>query len=293
MVTGVSDTNVRSPSGTIANIPWRRAGVKHNPNEIYLDIVEEIDAVLDVVGNVISFDVSGRLEVQSKLSGIPDLLLTFKDPAVIDDCSFHPCVRYARYEADNVVSFVPPDGNFKLMRYRVKSSALHMGFTPPIICTPMLRYGQTSGTADDGLKGSIDIKLVARSISTLFNMEGKKGSVVIEDVSVTIPFGKFVKTATLNVNVGQVLYDEASKVAKWTIGNLNENMRPELTGTMKLDGTQKKSDEKPPLNITWKIPLASLSGLSVAGLSVTGERYKPYKGVRNIAKSGRFQVRCS
>ncbi len=135
---------------------------------LYLDIVEEIDAVLDVVGNVICFDVSGCLEVQSKLSGICDLLLTFKDPAVIDDSSFHPFVRYARYEADSVVSFVPPDGNFKL----------------------------------------------------------------------------------------------------------------------KLDGTQKKSDAKPPLSITWKIPLASLSGLSVAALSVTGERYKPYTGSRSVAVDG-------
>ena len=122
MVTGVS-SEVSSPkaqSGTLPNIPWRRAGVRHTPNEIYLDIVEEIDAVVDVVGNVISFDVAGSVEIQSKLSGIPDLLLSFKDPSIIDDCSFHPCVRYARYESSNIVSFVPPDGSFTLMRYRVK-----------------------------------------------------------------------------------------------------------------------------------------------------------------------------
>ena len=69
-------------------------------------------------------------------------------------------------------------------------------------------------------------------------------------------------------------------------------MRPHLTGVMKLDGT-KRPDENPTLSITWNIPLVSLSGLTVGGLSVTGERYKPYKGVRNIVKSGRFQVRCS
>ena len=271
--------------------------MRHSPNEIYLDIVEEIDAIVDIVGNVISFDVAGSIQIQSKLSGIPDLLLTFKDPTVIDDCSFHPCVRYSRYEENQIVSFVPPDGNFTLMRYRVKSSALHMGFTPPIICAPMLRYGNgdSKGGAGDehaALNGSIDVKITARSISTLFNMESRKGSVAIEDVSVAIPFPKNVKTANLKVNVGQVLYDEASKVAKWTIGNLDEKMRPQLTGVMKLDGT-KRPDENPPLSITWKIPLASLSGLAVGGLSITGEGYKPYKGVRNIAKSGRFQVRCS
>jgi AP-3 complex subunit mu len=288
---GVSETNPRAPSGTLPNIPWRRAGVRHNPNEIYLDIIEEVDAVLDSVGNVISFDVAGCIQIQSKLSGIPDLLLTFKDPTIIDDCSFHPCVRYARYETDRLISFVPPDGNFTLMRYRVRPSVLKMGFTPPIICMPSFRYevGTATGSPMNGL---IDIKLSARSISTLFNMESRKSGVTIEEVSVTIPFPKIVKTANLKVNFGQVLYDEASKIAKWTVGNLDDKMKLQLTGEMKLESTR-RPDENPPLGITWKIPSTSLSGLSVGGLSVTGEYYKPYKGVRNIAKSGRFQIRCS
>jgi AP-3 complex subunit mu len=41
----------------------------------------------------------------------------------------------------------------------------------------------------------------------------------------------------------------------------------------------------------WKVPMASLSGLAVASLVLTNERYKPYKGVRAIAKSGKFQIR--
>ena len=60
--------------------------------------------------------VTGVVQANSRLSGIPDLTLTFVDPAVIDDCSFHPCVRYNRFEQDSVVSFVPPDGAFELMR---------------------------------------------------------------------------------------------------------------------------------------------------------------------------------
>lgn len=54
---------------------------------------------------------------------------------VIDDCSFHPCVRYGRFEKDRVVSFVPPDGQFELMRYRVPDH-LQMNVTPPVYCNP-------------------------------------------------------------------------------------------------------------------------------------------------------------
>lgn len=47
------------------------------------------------------------------------LQLIFANPAIIEDCSFHPCVRYARFEREQVVSFVPPDGAFQLMSVRV------------------------------------------------------------------------------------------------------------------------------------------------------------------------------
>lgn len=49
---------------------------------------------------------------------MPDLSLSFNQPHIVDDVSFHPCVRYNRWEQNKVVSFVPPDGQFKLMSYR-------------------------------------------------------------------------------------------------------------------------------------------------------------------------------
>lgn len=57
---------------------------------------------------------------------------------VIDDCSFHPCVRYGRFEKERVVSFVPPDGHFELMRYRVRDH-LQMNVIPPVFCNPTVR----------------------------------------------------------------------------------------------------------------------------------------------------------
>lgn len=33
-----------------------------------------------------------------KLSGMPDLSLTFVNPRLFDDVSFHPCVRFRRWE---------------------------------------------------------------------------------------------------------------------------------------------------------------------------------------------------
>lgn len=38
--------------------------------------------------------------------------------ALPQDVTFHPCVNLGRFNAEKVVSFVPPDGEFELMKYR-------------------------------------------------------------------------------------------------------------------------------------------------------------------------------
>ena len=67
---------------------------------------------------VINSSIYGRIESQCKLSGMPDLTLIWANPRIIDDASFHPCVRYNRYEMEKIISFIPPDGEFTLMKYR-------------------------------------------------------------------------------------------------------------------------------------------------------------------------------
>jgi len=114
---------------------------------------------------------------------------------------------------------------------------------------------------------------------------------LIEDVVVTIPFPQVVRTATLTVNAGTCLYDEATKVARWTISKIDKTKNCQLTGTMMLTGA--RPEESPPLQLEWKVPQASVSGLAVSGLSVVNENYKPYKGVRTLTKAGKFTVRCS
>lgn len=41
------------------------------------------------------------------------------NPKLFDDTSFHPCVRFKRWESERVLSFIPPDGNFRLMSYHI------------------------------------------------------------------------------------------------------------------------------------------------------------------------------
>ena len=39
----------------------------------------------------------------------------------MEDVRFHQCVRLARFENDRTISFVPPDGEFNLLHYRLNT----------------------------------------------------------------------------------------------------------------------------------------------------------------------------
>ena len=42
----------------------------------------------------------------------------------LEDVKFHQCVRLSRFENDRTISFIPPDGEFELMSYRLNT---HVG----------------------------------------------------------------------------------------------------------------------------------------------------------------------
>ena len=64
---------------------------------------------------------------------MPDCTLTFEDPYKLDDCAFHPCVRYQRFEVDQQLSFIPPDGKFKLLSFVARCVFAY----PAVSCLPM------------------------------------------------------------------------------------------------------------------------------------------------------------
>lgn len=39
----------------------------------------------------------------------------------LEDTKFHQCVRLSRFENDRTISFIPPDGEFELMSYRLNT----------------------------------------------------------------------------------------------------------------------------------------------------------------------------
>lgn len=44
----------------------------------------------------------------------------------LEDVKFHQCVRLSRFENDRTISFIPPDGEFELMSYRLNTHVSNM-----------------------------------------------------------------------------------------------------------------------------------------------------------------------
>jgi AP-3 complex subunit mu len=84
------------------------------------------------------------------------------------------------------------------------------------------------------------------------------------------------------------------QVAKWTIGKLSKDQSPTLNGSVLFHNLSTvDTEDAPSIQLHWKVPMASVSGLAVAGLQLTNETYRPYKGVRVVTKSGKYQIRSN
>lgn len=271
-ITGSSNVGDTLPTGQLSNVPWRRAGVKYTNNEAYFDVIEEIDTIIDKSGTTVFAEIQGVIEACVRLSGMPDLTLSFMNPRLLDDVSFHPCVRFKRWEAERVLSFVPPDGNFTLMTYHVNSQNL--------VAIPVY-VKQNISFFDSGSCGRLDITIGPKQTM------GK----TVESLSVTVPMPKTVLSVNLTASQGTYTYDLPTKVLVWDIGKLNPQKLPNLKGTLSLQSGVPKPDDNPSLSVGLKIQQLAISGLKVSRLDMFGEKYKPFKGVKYLTKAGKFQVR--
>lgn len=67
----------------------------------------------------------------------------------MEDVKFHQCVRLSRFENDRTISFIPPDGEFELMSYRLSTpvkpliwveAAVRVSYPFPVSYIPRLAY---------------------------------------------------------------------------------------------------------------------------------------------------------
>ncbi|KAI9591176.1 AP-3 complex subunit MU-1 [Syncephalis fuscata] len=257
-VASVTNTTETSLSGNISSLPWRRGDVRYSNNEIYFDILEDMDVITDSKGHAVTAEIFGTVQCNC----MPDLSLSFTNPTLLADASFHPCIRYPMFQSDRVISFVPPDGKFKLLQYRL----LHK-LPLPVIVSPRLQ-------------SRLEVSLLTR----------QTGGKAVEDTRLTVPLPPQATNIHVSANYGHVRCEPSNKIIYWNVDNISDKERlPMLTATFNCPENTPKSGYTAQLD--FRIDGFAASGLRVSGLALHGESYTHFKGLRSITNSGRYQIR--
>lgn len=253
-----------------SQIPWRRSNVRHTSNEMYVDIVETLSVTYAPSGRPLAAFANGSIAFTSKVSGVPDLLLSLragsgpgadKVKRTMERPVFHPCVRLARWRDHAELSFVPPDGRFVLAGYDVDLldplasplSAKAQDLNLPASIEIRTGLGATgsdfevrltvshrfyTGSGSSGVSSgtgsaaatSLSNNLGAPRPSTLRGNSGEAKAPLLEDLTVSIP----ITTAVRNISDLRATKGEAH----WSPGDAS---------------------------IEWKISAKEAAGISSAG----------------------------
>ncbi|KAK8468016.1 hypothetical protein PHAVU_007G203200 [Phaseolus vulgaris] len=229
IVTG-SNSNVSDtlPRATASCIPWRTSEPKYSNNEVYVELVEEMDAIIN---------------------------------------RFHPCVRFRPWESHQILSFVPPDGQFKLMSYRVRE----LKSTPIYVKPQLISDGGTC------------------HLSVLVGIRNDPGK-TIDSVTVQFQLPPFILSADLTSNHGTVNI-LAKKTCIWSIGQIPKDKAPSMSGLLVVETGLERLHVFPSFQVGFRIMGVALSGLQIDKLDLKNEPGRFYKGFRALTRAGQFDVR--
>ena len=244
---GLKQQLTLNPINTGPAIPWRQANVRHTSNELYVDIVEMLSVTLAPSGRPLAAFANGSIAFTSKISGVPDLLLTLSASGgklglekAIELPVFHPCVRLARWkERPGELSFVPPDGKFMLAGYEVDlmpsnsdmKSWLSTNLQLPVSIEVSKSLGPTGLDFEVRLILSSTFPGASSSAPASRPNVGARGSgrstpifgssasgPTLQDVVVTVRIPAAVRNITdLRASRGEAYYTPAESVVEWRI----------------------------------------------------------------------------
>eukprot|EP00850_Spirogloea_muscicola_P023545 SM000366S13815 [mRNA] locus=s366:14625:17424:+ [translate_table: standard] len=235
---GSAAAAVALPEAAASMVPWRSAGVRRAANDIQADLHDRLDAVFGRDGALLRCEAIGEVRCTSRLSGVPDVTLAFTQPRLLDDVAFHPCVRFRAWEADRRLSFVPPDGTFKLMTYRVRRPAS----APPLYVKPQLKF-ETGGSGH--------LSVIVGSRGTIAR-KGATAAASPDSIVVRVPFA------------------HTAVVCTWRLGTLPKEGVPSMAAALRLAPSAGPPSFPPAIAVDFRMPGASLSGVHIERLHVDG-----------------------
>ena len=186
----------------------------------------------------------------------------------LEDLKFHQCVRLSKFENEKIISFIPPDGDFDLMSYRLTTS-----IKPLILCDVKVQTYSNS---------RVEIFCKAKA-------QIKKKSVAT-NVEILIPVPNDADTPTFKYSHGSIKWVPEKSAILWKIrsfpGGKEYSMRAELLlpSISNINDTKVKR----PIQVKFQIPYFTTSGIQVRYLKINEPtlQYKSYPWVRYVTQNG-------
>jgi AP-4 complex subunit mu-1 len=288
-VMGTMSTTTKA--STAANVPIAMMNTRGgaNKNEIYVDIVERLTILFSNTGYVVNSSIDGSILMKSYLSGNPELRLALNEDLVIgkgngsygsvvlDDCNFHECVHLDEFETSRTLHFLPPDGEFAVLNYRITAD-----YRAPFKLYPTI---EESGTY------KVDAIVVLRADIP----EANYGSNVV--IRLPVPRATVSVLAEFSVEMPgcHAEYNASEKKVIYTIRKFNGSSEISLRARITLDQpvTAAHKKEIGPMSMSFEIPMYNVSNLQVRYLRIseTHKSYNPCRWVRYITQSSSYVCR--
>lgn len=273
-------------------VSWREPNIYYPTNEIYLDVIESVNLLINKTGEIIKAEVNGVVTLKSLLSGDPICKFGMNDKLQIsqtqgstntkgisiEDLRFHQCVRLSDFNRDRTITFIPPDGIFDLMTFRVTENVI---IPFKIYCNII----ETPSIDNPSIPQNIDLDL---NVKALFDR-----LLFAQDVVIKVQIPKNATNVKTHTNIGKAKHEPEKGAILWRIKKVNGDKESKLKCEIPLISVK---DPKPwsrsPISMEFNIPMFTSSGLRVRFLKVQEKSgYKPLKWIRYVTKAGDFQFR--
>jgi AP-1 complex subunit mu len=292
------DLKSRASSVVTNSVSWRSQNIFYKKNELFLDVVESLNILQNADGSIIRSEINGKINVNAFLSGMPILKLGLNDQIKRDaetrngtakgkrskyinmqDVKFHQCVELDEFEKTRTIQFIPPDGKFELMSYRIADFSAKPLFQ--VSC-------------------DIDVKSRSRVIVAVKASSHFKKRSVGNNVEIYIPVPPDADSPRFKAQSGTVVYAPEHNAIVWKIKSFPGAKEFTMKAELQLSSIEQQEDgpEKPlgksstslnsPIQVKFEIPYLAVSGIQVRYLKVTEPKlkYQSLPWVRYLTQNG-------
>lgn len=214
----------------------------------------------------------------------------------MEDIRFHQCVELGRFEQDRIISFIPPDGDFELMSYRLSTKV-----RPLIWIEAVIKPFQRS---------RIEYAIKARA--------NYSRSTVANNVEIIIAVPSDADSPKFKTQAGRVKYTPDTNSMTWRMSSFPGQREYVMRASFGLPSVSRRSGRssaggtaaggsggggleeeeeratQTPIRVKFEMPSYTVSGIQVRYLKIVekpGYRASPW--VRYITENGDYEIRTS